>query len=192
MHRRDRACHWCGEQPASSWPSSKVLGVAAGVAAICATGFGAWSYRAPIRDTAQLVIARVFAPGVRTENNVSGVPVATVAQVASPTEASPSETMPVDSALTTDSTVTADGIAAGTMVASASDSIQWTPAVARTWVNVRNDASRGGNVVGVINPSSRAMLGTTRAGWRLVKSTDVTGWADPRLFEPDSNRTRGL
>jgi hypothetical protein len=71
------------------------------------------------------------------------------------------------------------------------DSITWTPAVARTWVNVRADASRGGEVVGVIKPTTRAMLGTDRAGWRLVKSTEVSGWVDPRLFEPDSLRTRG-
>ncbi len=79
-----------------------------------------------------------------------------------------------------------------TLIAVLPDSIQWIPAVARTWVNVRNEASRGSNVVGVINPASRAMLGTTRAGWRQVKSPDVNGWVDPKLFEPDSNRTRGL
>jgi SH3-like domain-containing protein len=71
------------------------------------------------------------------------------------------------------------------------DEIQWTPAVARTWVNVRSDASRGGQVVGVIKPAARAMLGTGRAGWRQVRSPDISGWADPRLFEPDSLRTRG-
>ena len=75
--------------------------------------------------------------------------------------------------------------------ASVIDSITWTPAVARTWVNVRNDASRGGEVIGVIKPAARAMLGTDRAGWRQVRSPDVTGWADPRLFEPDSLRIRG-
>jgi len=69
--------------------------------------------------------------------------------------------------------------------------IRWVPAVARTWVNVRSDASRGGQVVGVIKPASRAMLGTDRAGWRQVRSPDVSGWVDPRLFEPDSARTRG-
>jgi len=76
-------------------------------------------------------------------------------------------------------------------LASGIDSITWTPAVARTWVNVRNDASRGGEVVGVIKPASRAMLGTDRAGWRQVRSPDVTGWVDPRLFAPDSLRIRG-
>lgn len=77
----------------------------------------------------------------------------------------------------------------GTM--STSDSITWVPAVARTWVNVRNDASRGGEVVGVIKPAARAMLGTDRAGWRQVRSPDVSGWVDPRLFEADSLRKSG-
>ena len=67
----------------------------------------------------------------------------------------------------------------------------WVPMVARTWVNVRNDASRGGNVVGVINPSSRAMLGESRGGWRQVRSTDVVGWVDPKLFDADTLRHRG-
>jgi hypothetical protein len=39
--------------------------------------------------------------------------------------------------------------------------------------------------------AARAMLGTDRAGWRQVRSPDISGWADPRLFEPDSLRTRG-
>jgi SH3-like domain-containing protein len=62
------------------------------------------------------------------------------------------------------------------------DSVTWQPAVARTWVNVRNDASPNGEVVGVISPDSRAMLGTTRRGWRRVALDDVSGWVDPRLF----------
>jgi len=71
------------------------------------------------------------------------------------------------------------------------DSIEWTPAVARTWVNVRSDASRDGDVVGVIQPDARALLGSDRAGWRQVRSTEVTGWVDPRLFDADSLRPRG-
>ena len=70
------------------------------------------------------------------------------------------------------------------------DSIVWTPVVARTWVNVRSDASRGGEVVGVIKPDSRALLGVDRAGWRRIRMSDVSGWVDPRLFEADSSRGR--
>jgi hypothetical protein len=46
-------------------------------------------------------------------------------------------------------------------------------------------------VIGVIKPAARAMLGTDRAGWRQVRSPDVTGWVDPRLFAPDSLQIRG-
>jgi hypothetical protein len=99
--------------------------------------------------------------------------------------------VPVDARLSATAVPTrlADSLAAP--AAGAGDSITWTPAVARTWVNVRSDASRGGEVVGVIKPAARAMLGTDRAGWRQVRSTDVTGWVDPRLFAPDSLRSRG-
>lgn len=82
-------------------------------------------------------------------------------------------------------------LASATMTAVEEDTITWVPAVARTWVNVRRDAARAGDVVGVIKPSEKAMLGTGRGGWRLVKSPDVRGWVDPRLFEADSSRTRG-
>ncbi|HYW30219.1 MAG TPA: hypothetical protein VE869_01850 [Gemmatimonas sp.] len=72
------------------------------------------------------------------------------------------------------------------------DTVHWVPAVARTWVNVRNEAGRGADVVGVIKPASRAMLGGTgRAGWRQVRSDSATGWVDPKLFDADSARTRG-
>jgi len=64
----------------------------------------------------------------------------------------------------------------------APESTDWQPAVARTWVNVRSDASLDGQVVGVISPDSRALLGTTRGGWRRITLDDVSGWVDPRLF----------
>ena len=70
---------------------------------------------------------------------------------------------------------------------------QWVAATARTWVNVRANAGRGGNVVGVIKPSEKAMLGSVgRGGFRQVKSPEMSGWADPRLFVADTVRTRGL
>jgi SH3-like domain-containing protein len=78
-----------------------------------------------------------------------------------------------------------------TAVPTAGDSVRWVPAVARTWVNVRRDASRDGEVVGVIKPESRAWLEHGRAGWRRVRAQDVRGWVDPRLFEADSVARRG-
>jgi uncharacterized protein YgiM (DUF1202 family) len=58
----------------------------------------------------------------------------------------------------------------------------WQPAVARTWVNVRSDASLEGEVVGVVRPDSRALLGAERRGWRRITLDGVSGWVDPRLF----------
>ena len=69
--------------------------------------------------------------------------------------------------------------------------MRWVPAVARTWVNVRRDASRDGEVVGVLEPESRAWLERGRAGWRRVRTQDVRGWVDARLFEADSVARRG-
>lgn len=191
MHRQDRNCHWCGARSVPAWRSARVLSSAAAVALVSLVGFGSYTYREPLRDTASLIVARAFAPAPRAEAAPS-TPASTTpapsAVVESPTTIAPTANAELTE---TDSTSAALAFDSGTMIASAPDSIRWIPAVARTWVNVRNDASRDGNVVGVINPASRAMLGTTRGGWRQVKSTEVTGWVDPRLFEPDSLRTRG-
>lgn len=198
MHRRDRSCHWCGDRKQSAWLSTKLWSRAAAVAVMSLATAGAYNYRGPIGDTASSVMARAFA-APRAEESAPANASRNSVQPTAPVEAatrlmSMNSTIDLDAPSPTnvDPNGISSGISDGTMVATVSDSIVWIPAVARTWVNVRDDAGRGGNVVGVINPSSRAMLGTTRAGWRQVKSTDVTGWVDPRLFEPDSLRTRGL
>jgi hypothetical protein len=185
MHRRDRSCHWCGERQPAVWRNKAALRSATGIAAVALVAVGSWA----IREPAANLLADAFALAA---SQTSGQ---TLAQLppASPSPAgSPSATMPVDSApllsLAADSTVTAsaDGALA------TADSVDWEPAVARTWVNVRRDAGRGGDVVGVIKPSEKAMLGGVgRAGWRQVKSPDMSGWVDPRLFDADSIRTRG-
>lgn len=156
-----------------------MLRSAAAVALAVGAAAGLWKAGPSLR-VAVAVIGREIAPPstpqvVVAENSVSTATLATAALREAP---APGDSMVY---------VSAEG---GALVA-AGDSIQWTPAVARTWVNVRSDASRGGEVVGVIKPASRAMLGTDRAGWRQVRSTEVSGWVDPRLFEPDSLRTRG-
>ncbi len=205
LHRRDLSCHWCGELPAARWRSPKVLGIAAGIALIAMAASGAYRFRAPIAETASLIVARVFedraadaAASARDREAlsmqvaVSGAP-SSVNTGVPQTVTTDSSGALLDESLLDDAELDASMLLADAAGAvTSSDSIVWTPAVARTWVNVRNDASRGGNVVGVINPSSRALLGTTRSGWRQVKSTDVTGWVDPKLFEADSTRTRGI
>lgn len=172
-----------------------MLASAAALAVMTLASVSVYSYRAPLRDTAALIVARALAPAPRAEAAPISAPSSTQPLVQSAGQpeaaATPSSVVPTVGATLIDNTTSAPLFDSGTLIASAPDSIRWIPAVARTWVNVRNDASRDGNVVGVINPASRAMLGTTRAGWRQVKSTEVTGWVDPRLFEPDSLRTRG-
>lgn len=187
MHRRDRACHWCGDRVPTNWRSARSLGVAAGLVCMALGSVGAYTFRDSIRDGLTMVATRAFAPGAAS--------VSTVRLTDTPTRATTSEPASpgiVSAAVTPETLPVVDSLKSATMLASVADSIVWIPAVARTWVNVRNDASRVGNVVGVINPSARAMLGTTRAGWRQVKSPDVSGWVDPKLFERDSTRSRGL
>lgn len=176
MHRFDATCHWCGVLPKASWQSPTVWRSAAAVLLSVTVAGAAWRYGSPLRvDLMQRLNAESVA----------------VNQVATSEGVTPAPTAATDAAITAPASAMslADSLAVAS--SSAIDSITWTPAVARTWVNVRNDASRGGEVVGVIKPASRAMLGTDRAGWRQVRSPDVNGWVDPRLFAPDSLRSRG-
>jgi hypothetical protein len=180
MHRFDATCHWCGVLPKASWQSPTVWRSAAAVLLSVTVAAAAWRYGSP------------FLVDLTPRESAGSV---AFNQVATSDGVTPSLSVPVDARLSATAVPTrladslADSLAAP--AAGAGDSITWTPAVARTWVNVRSDASRGGEVVGVIKPAARAMLGTDRAGWRQVRSTDVTGWVDPRLFAPDSLRSRG-
>jgi hypothetical protein len=181
MHRFDASCHWCGVLPTAAWQSPAVWRSAAAlVLSVTVTG-AAWRYGSPLgADLMQRLNAEPPAfQQVATVNPVAAAPTP-APELANVTGEVTAVTAPM-----TQSDSLALSAAAG------ADSITWTPAVARTWVNVRSDASRGGEVVGVIKPAARAMLGTGRAGWRQVRSLDATGWVDPRLFEPDSLRSRG-
>lgn len=137
-----------------------------------------------MREPTADLLARVFMS--RGAAAADAVPLQTVASARPEAPLASAVATPMAS---TDSTTVPDVTIE--MPAEAADSIRWIPAVARTWVNVRSDASRGGDVVGVIKPSEKAMLGVGRDGWRQVRSPDVTGWVDPRLFEADSLRIRG-
>jgi hypothetical protein len=179
MHRVDGTCHWCGDVKSPWRLSGSVLKSAAAVA-VMLVGAGAAYRVAPTVAQYTTTLVNEARDDMRAAS--MNAPLAGVATTTTSSDAPVVAAAPIQDS--------ASAMVASAMVAS-SDSITWTPAVARTWVNVRADASRGGQVVGVIKPTTRAMLGTDRAGWRLVKSTDVSGWVDPRLFEPDSIRTRG-
>ncbi|WP_439643315.1 SH3 domain-containing protein [Gemmatimonas sp.] len=184
MHRVDSTCHWCGDVKSTlslSAVSPAVLRNAAAVALMVTAAAGVLQYAPQLRDFATASTVN----GSNAQRMAGDARVVVVAAgKTSTTSGSDSGVLVADSLERAQATLPSDP-------KSGADSITWTPAVARTWVNVRSDASRGGQVLGVIKPSSRAMLGTDRAGWRQVRSPDVSGWVDPRLFEADSLRTRG-
>jgi hypothetical protein len=204
MHRKDRPCHWCGEAPATS-RSPWVIRSAAAVAVAAVMGAGAWQYGGSVLGG---VVGGLSALGERsapvqvvasssTTSTASAGPTPAPIERASPPPVSPIAAVRPggDASWSGTSAPDRDGSLAMATTPSgvrvAMDSVAWQPAVARTWVNVRNDASRDGEVVGVISPESRALLGVGRAGWRRVRSPDVSGWVDPRLFQADSVGTRG-
>lgn len=206
MHRHDSLCHWCGERgrglqiPKQVWRSAAALLLTAGTAS------AVWNFGPAIRDFGGAIARDVqrevqrdrAADAAERARLVAGsmpasrstVPTGVSPGVAA-TQLASAELSAANAAMLSDTAVTGVADGALDLMTAQMDSVQWTPVVARTWVNVRSDASRGGEVVGVIKPASRAMLGTDRAGWRQVRSTEVSGWVDPRLFETDSLRTRG-
>ncbi len=181
MHRDDATCHWCGVLPKASWQSPAVWRTAAAVMLSVTVAGAAWRYGSPMSGD---LMQRLKSPSVALAD------VAVNAATAPTSNLSASRGSSVEGGIAPGS-LPATGDSVVVTLSSADSSITWTPAVARTWVNVRDDASRGGQVVGVIKPASRAMLGTDRAGWRQVRSPDVNGWVDPRLFEADSLKIRG-
>lgn len=204
MHRKDRSCHWCGEIVRPTWRSPAVLKSASGIAAVAMLAVGSWVVREPALDA----FTKVYAEAVSQDNQTTETALRQMPMNTPDSASTVPKALPVASATNTatlfglDDQSVNDGATRSSMLASATlesmgppvvrtDSIHWEPAVARTWVNVRSDASRGGDVVGVIKPDEKAMLGVDRFGWRQVRVQDVSGWVDPRLFDSDSLRTRG-
>ena len=191
MQRRGVPCHWCPPQTGSSWRSPRLIHSAAATLLVAVIGASTWSFGdrvqyfvaqglgagrsaltyGPVAKSATQVRTSMPAPMASLEPEADARPLPATAARALSIRGAPSE---------------------GTIDQPAIDSIRWVSVVARTWVNIRSGAGRSGDVVGVIKPASRAMLGTTgRAGWRQVRSGDTTGWVDSRLFEADSLGSRG-
>ena len=199
MHRRDLQCQWCPKASPSRWRSAAVTRATVGVGLAAFATIGVMRYGTDAQDILAQS-SRVLSVGI------AGVPSATASQPSlTPLLAtldSAANKATADTAIAMNMApqgagVVQDSANAMTTLPLVADSVvsttmaTWVPMVARTWVNVRNDANRGGNVVGVINPASRAMLGETRGGWRQVRSSDVVGWVDPKLFDVDTLRHRG-
>jgi hypothetical protein len=199
MHRRGSSCHWCGDLPVPAWRSSAVLKSGSGIAAVALLALGSWSVREPASEAFGRMYTEAVASGSRTDESVRRSP-ASVSKGQAPPSAngmqagSNAESVPVaHGASGTPNGAVNDILISGEELSQdVADSIRWVPAVALTWVNVRSNASRGGDVVGVIKPDEKAMLGVGRAGWRQVRLSDMKGWVDPALFETDTLRTRGL
>lgn len=186
MHRRDRSCHWCPPARAGRWRSPVVMQGMAAALLLASAGATTWRYGGELRGAMSRAIASVEERGATLAS--TGTAPSAPATVATPVPAP----VPILAAAGTDSM---PALALQDLQDSppAPDSSAWTPAVARTWVNVRSDASRDGAVIGVIKPSERAMLGEPgkRSGWRQVKGAEFEGWADSRLFTADSVSSRG-
>lgn len=211
MHRHDAVCPTCGDRaPRAIWSAIPWQRVAAVVCMVTVAG-ATWRFGPMLRDVGERVAPRVsrmassVTSAARTPlrgvvssdvassdvaSNIGPATDSTAAPIDGSTPAQLARAEALTASQTYASTMPVESPTAPVLVMT-SDTVRWVPAVARTWVNVRSDASRGGTVVGVIKPSARAMLGADRAGWRLVKSPEVSGWVDPRLFEADSVRSRG-
>lgn len=184
MHARGVACHWCPPTTSRGWRAPAVIQSLAATLLFAVIGGSTYTYGARVQDFVTAQLKREPAPAV-------AMSVATIAATSSPiaVPASPAPSMLSDSGQVA---VTDSSAGAVAYAVPSADSIRWVPVVARTWVNIRNAAGRSGEVVGVIKPASRAMLGGTgRAGWRQVRSGDTTGWVDSRMFEADSLASRG-
>lgn len=199
LHRVDTPCHWCGVLPPPTWRQPSTYRRAAGVVLSLGVAVAAWRTGFPSRAIPMVT---------GTEAPRAGAPVAGIATPTAPVSVTPVPSDPPAARGALDVAAVGSGVpvsqpsmppqaslapaptAATAAGGSAADSVRWVPAVARTWVNVRANASRDGAVVGVISPASRALLEAGRSGWRRVRASDVRGWVDPRLFVADSSARR--
>ena len=193
MHRRDASCYWCPERSTRSWRSPIATQAMAAALALAVVGAGTWSYGIPIQNfVARAWTGSAIKSSVASVASVASVPSASSVEPAHAADSIPRTVHAVSAGVASLALVATASTAAPVLDPAVDDSVQWVPAVARTWVNVRNDAGRTGDVVGVIKPASRAMLGMTGpSGWRRVRSDGASGWVDARLFRPDSSRTSG-
>lgn len=189
MQRRGTPCHWCPPKAETSWRSSRLIQSAAATLLVGVIGASSWSYGSHVQD----FVAQSLTAGRSALVSSAVTPQKVAVEPAMFAKADSSVASAVTlSAVDTQPLVVASASTAGVIDQAVVDSARWVPVVARTWVNIRSGAGRSGDVVGVIKPASRAMLGTTgRAGWRQVRSGDTTGWVDSRLFEADSLGSRG-
>lgn len=199
------ACRWCGAK-AAPIGARKVAGVAFGAALIAMVVWGAVRARAGRETAAERVVAAgalsgspLAAPAdsAMAAPAVSDSAMAADAQtlgagsggqktdsVSSATSsAGPGAASSPGAAVPPAATSPPAALAPAAVTGWRDSSARWTPAVARTWANVRTDARAGARVVGIVTPNMRVQLGTLRAGWRRLRAPGIDGWADARYFD---------
>jgi SH3 domain-containing protein len=179
--RRRGACRWCGPTARGPRPSPFVW-TGLTIVVVTGTAFGGWMFRGrastrPEASPRSLAAARAsIAPAARaldstvTPNAAPAAkpaePIATLAQVTS---------IPSASAATLPTTASPDSTA------------EWVDKTVHTWVNVRTDASREAQVVGVISPDTHVQVGASHAGWVRIKAPGLSGWVGRRALLTDSS-----
>ena len=192
--RSSGGCRWCGAQPPASRPPTLRWGLgglaAAGIIWTAAGIFGGPSAGSP--ETPSLAAA-----GTVTPPPIEALPVAeqdTPARSTSPRVASP----PPAATARPVTEQRSSRPAPARLVASAPAPVSRptdtdTPldtakpfpgeqGTARTWVNVRAATGMDSPVIGIITPDTRVRFGRMRGGWVEVRTAQLTGWADRRLF----------
>ncbi len=188
-HRRDRGpCRFCvGEAaPPPRRVAPFVWSGAAGLMLV-GMGWGIWTLRG--HEVLSLPAPSVALATVDTVGTLIPAPTTTdslpVTEVTLPAATTPApETVPAPTNVAPpDRSVGEVRISQAVMTRG---SAHWVVATARTWANVRSDADRGSNVVGIITPETRVQLGETRGGWHRLRSGRIEGWVDHRLFAMES------
>lgn len=198
--RGQGACRWCeaaqpGPRAASfAWGGLGVVLMAA-VAWGAVRVFGGSGAPAPPRMTAMaMTVAQqpVPPPSDSARPVQQGSAPARSAAIANPATAAEKQAGPQRRSEPEPSTIqfiSAATNAAATpavpIVSTAADTVRPMPGdegTARNWVNVRAGTGRDSEILGVIKPDTRVRFGRARGAWIEVKTPQLSGWADSRLF----------
>jgi hypothetical protein len=191
--RSSGGCRWCGAQPPASRPPTLRWGLgglaAAGIIWTAARIFGGPAAGSP--ETRSLAAA-----GTVTPPPVETLPVA-VQDAAARSPAQPVASPPPAATARPVTDQRSSRPAPARLVAGTSGSRSTPDAetaldtatpfpgeqgTARTWVNIRAATGMDSPVIGIITPDTRVRFGKMRGGWVEVRTAQLTGWADRRLF----------
>ena len=205
--RQQGGCKWCGTQQPASHASSLVWG-GIGVVIVAGVAWGAarvlGDSDAPVAPSRTATIAMTAAAEPVTPAPEAAPSLRPAAQPAAPTTAAPPASgvsvapPPEPRAIPQQQNQSPAAAPRSTPVASATgtrptlpdatnpaDTVRPRPGdegSARTWVNVRAATGRAAEVLGVITPDTRVRFGEARGAWIRVRTADLSGWADRRLF----------